>query len=265
MLLVGGCDSRATCSWSRLTVFLLRRLLGVLFVTEARSMERGVQWSPMKSESWSGWFLLKSSPTCSCHWLHYDLQNVPHENAKCAAGTVCANWSEASWLLTDWTELCRLLNCLEADPIVNTARNSSCIVAIVRHHENPVYRSVAWIPISESVTLLPKFLICGRFPWEAPTDVKNQHFHPAACNLVHWLPRYASTIIYRCIALLQLLYRWQHQSLKLWYHFVGPVFCRAYGQRLKVSHLRVHRFIQTTLQHSVKHCRDLQSTEQLRT
>jgi hypothetical protein len=38
-------------------------------------------------------------------------------------------------------------------------------------------------------------------------DVKNQHIHPAAWNCIHWLPRYASTIIYRCIALLQLLYR----------------------------------------------------------
>jgi hypothetical protein len=44
----------------------------------------------------------------------------------------------------------------------------------------------------------------------------NQHVHPAAWNFVHWLPRYASTTIYRCIALLQLLYRWQHQSWKLW-------------------------------------------------
>jgi hypothetical protein len=44
----------------------------------------------------------------------------------------------------------------------------------------------------------------------------NQHFHWAAWNVVHWLPRYASTTIYRCIALLQLLYRWQHQSRKLW-------------------------------------------------
>jgi hypothetical protein len=40
--------------------------------------------------------------------------------------------------------------------------------------------------------------------------------HPAALSFVHWLPRYASTVIYRCVALLQLLYRWQHQSRKLW-------------------------------------------------
>jgi hypothetical protein len=45
---------------------------------------------------------------------------------------------------------------------------------------------------------------------------KNQHVHPAVWNFVCWLPRYASTIIYHCIALIQLLYRWQHQSWKLW-------------------------------------------------
>jgi hypothetical protein len=39
---------------------------------------------------------------------------------------------------------------------------------------------------------------------------KNQHIHPAAGNFVHWLPRYASIITYRYIALLQLLCRWQH-------------------------------------------------------
>jgi hypothetical protein len=46
--------------------------------------------------------------------------------------------------------------------------------------------------------------------------VKNQHIHPTESNFVHRFPRYSSTIIYRCIALLQLLYRWQHQSLKFW-------------------------------------------------
>jgi hypothetical protein len=44
---------------------------------------------------------------------------------------------------------------------------------------------------------------------------KNQHVHSAVWNYVHWLPRYAS-IIYRCIALLQLLHRRQHQYRKLW-------------------------------------------------
>jgi hypothetical protein len=51
---------------------------------------------------------------------------------------------------------------------------------------------------------------------------KNHHVHPAAWNVVHWLPGYVSTIIYRCIALLQLLYKWQHQSRKLWTPLVNP-------------------------------------------
>jgi hypothetical protein len=46
-------------------------------------------------------------------------------------------------------------------------------------------------------------------------DVKNQHLHSTAWNYVHWLPRYTSTVIYRHIALLQLLQRWQHQFRKL--------------------------------------------------
>jgi hypothetical protein len=96
------CNGRATCSWSRLTAFMLGSLQEVLLFTEARSMERAGQRSPMKPESWSGWFPLKSSPTCSYRWSHCDLQNVPREDANCTAGTVLANWREASWLLTDW-------------------------------------------------------------------------------------------------------------------------------------------------------------------
>jgi hypothetical protein len=67
------CGGRATCSWNRLAALLLERLLGVLFFTGARSMGRTVMWSPMKPERWSGWFPLKSSPTCSYRWLHCDL------------------------------------------------------------------------------------------------------------------------------------------------------------------------------------------------
>jgi hypothetical protein len=39
---------------------------------------------------------------------------------------------------------------------------------------------------------------------------------PSCVKFIHWLPRYASAIIYHWIALLQLLYRWQHPSQKLW-------------------------------------------------
>jgi hypothetical protein len=42
------------------------------------------------------------------------------------------------------------------------------------------------------------------------------------------LPRYDSTIIYRCIALLQLLYRWEHQSWKFFtfLHSIHKCSCR---------------------------------------
>jgi hypothetical protein len=88
------CDGRATCSWSRLTALLVGRLLGTFLFTEARSMGGGGysvksdearDWvDPAGSHlnqrvSWSGWFPLKSSPTCYSRWLHWNLQNVPPE------------------------------------------------------------------------------------------------------------------------------------------------------------------------------------------
>jgi hypothetical protein len=73
-----------------------------------------------------------------------------------------------NWL--NWTDPRRLINCLEADPSVDTACNNTCFVAIVGYHGNPVYQAVAWILICVSITWLPKFLTCGRFPWEAPTN-----------------------------------------------------------------------------------------------
>jgi hypothetical protein len=43
------------------------------------------------------------------------------------------------------------------------------------------------------------------------TRVKTAHFHPATCNLAHWLTRHGSPTIYRCFELPQFLYRWRHQ------------------------------------------------------
>jgi hypothetical protein len=105
MLLVGGwLRWPGDCSLSRLTALLLGRVLGVLLFTEARSMGRAIRWSPMKPESWSGWFPLKSSPTCSYRWLHCDLQNVPRVHANCTAGNVRANWSVSSWWPANGTQ-----------------------------------------------------------------------------------------------------------------------------------------------------------------
>jgi hypothetical protein len=157
------CDGRATCSWSRLTALLLGRLLGMLLFTEARSMESAVQWSPMKPESWSGWLPLMSSPTCSCCWLHCDLQNVSRELLELY---VLTGPRHPCYSLTE-------LNCVVSLTALRRTQVKTLLakihVAIVGCHGNPVYRSVAWIPICVSVTWSPKFSSCGRFPWEALT------------------------------------------------------------------------------------------------
>jgi hypothetical protein len=51
--------------------------------------------------------------------------------------------------------------------------------------------------------------------WLHRKDVNYQHVCPAAWNFVHWLPRYDSILIC-CYIMLQLLYRWQHQSQNIW-------------------------------------------------
>jgi hypothetical protein len=55
-------------------------------------------------------------------------------------------------------------------------------------------------------------------------NTKNQHIHPAMWNVAHRLPVYACTITDHCIALLQLLHKWQHQSMKLWIQVVHLSF-----------------------------------------
>jgi hypothetical protein len=46
--------------------------------------------------------------------------------------------------------------------------------------------------------------------------MKTAHFHPATCNLAHWLSIHGSPTIHRCFTLPQLLYRWRHQSGIFW-------------------------------------------------
>jgi hypothetical protein len=46
-------------------------------------------------------------------------------------------------------------------------------------------------------------------------ECKNQNVHPAAWIFALWLPRYASTIIYHFITLLELLCRWRCQYIVL--------------------------------------------------
>jgi hypothetical protein len=42
---------------------------------------------------------------------------------------------------------------------MEASRNDSCVITIVGYHGNSVYRVVASITV---------WVICGRFPWEAP-------------------------------------------------------------------------------------------------
>jgi hypothetical protein len=69
---------------------------------------------------------------------------------------------------------------------------------------------------------------------------KNRHVHPSAWNLVHWLPRHASAIIYSCIALIQLLYRWHHQSRKLWIPTRIDGKCKSRREQLDFSTDSIH-------------------------
>jgi hypothetical protein len=115
----------------------------------------------------------------------------------------------ADWL-TDWTDPCNLLNCLEPDPRVDTARNNTCFVVIVGYHGNPVYRAVGWVPIYLSVTWLPKFLTCGRFPWEAPTTQ-----HPRQTSNIPWL---INCRLYKPLSedLTDSLFHWSSASVRQW-------------------------------------------------
>jgi hypothetical protein len=87
-------------SWSRLTGLLL----GDCWECVCSSL-RFAWWGVLFSEtrwsqrvSWSGWFPVKSSPTCSCRW-RCSLQNVPREHGDCTAGDLRVNPPEASsWL-----------------------------------------------------------------------------------------------------------------------------------------------------------------------
>jgi hypothetical protein len=172
MLLVGGwLRWPGDCSSSRQTALLLGRLLEVLLFTEARSMGRAIHCSPMKPESWSGWFPLKSLPTCSCRWLHCDLQNVPRELLELYVLTGPRHLRR--WL----TELIRVvsLTALRRTQVKTLLATIYELLRLLVTMESPVYRDVTWIPICVSVTWSPVFPTCGRFPWEAPT-------HPLLVN-----------------------------------------------------------------------------------
>jgi hypothetical protein len=76
---------------------------------------------------------------------------------------------------------------------------------------------------------------------------KNQYFHPAAWNSVHWLPMYANTTIYCCIAVLQLLYRWHKLSRKL---SIPPCI----NISSKTWHTKYHSPLQDQVTHILEKC-----------
>jgi hypothetical protein len=142
-----------------------------LLFTEARLVRRAVQWRPMKPESWSSWFPLKSSPTGSCRCVGCCLQNVPRDLlemkvltgprhlADCTAG-MCVSPScvlpsfvyVSPSLVLGWNP-----SCASQRTAKETARNDSCVVKIVGYRGNRV------------VTSIPLLITCRRFSWEAPT------------------------------------------------------------------------------------------------
>jgi hypothetical protein len=117
------CDGRATVvevGWRRCCLEDCWECCSSLVLTKGRA----VKWSLMKIESWSGWFPLKSSPTCSCRWLHYDLQNVPREHPNCTARTQRANWSESSSWLKRLPRIFLLLSCYQIATEVTVTQTS---------------------------------------------------------------------------------------------------------------------------------------------
>jgi hypothetical protein len=72
---------------------------------------------------------------------------------------------------------------------------------------------------AQNLMHLPSDLSQNRISPDTQLQIKGhkKSIHPPSCiNVVHLLPTYANTISYCCITLLQVLYRRQHQSRKLW-------------------------------------------------
>jgi hypothetical protein len=126
------------------------------------------RWS--QRVSWSGWFPLKSSRTCSCCRLHCDLQNVPREHANRTAGMYVLTVPRhlANWL--DDLDCVVSLTALRRTQVKTLLATIHELLRLLVTMESPVYRAVTWIPICVRVTWLPKFLSCGSFPWEAPSE-----------------------------------------------------------------------------------------------
>jgi hypothetical protein len=141
-------------------------------------MGRALQWSPMKPESWFGWFPLKSSQTCSYHWLHCDFQNVLRNHRNRTNRTQRANWSvfpyssvDILWRTQYRTPIALLENAVLCCTLFTKPYHSNdeavllrvCVAMWMLLHNSE------HLQISTVADRLSMFTTCGRIPWKAPT------------------------------------------------------------------------------------------------
>jgi hypothetical protein len=80
--------------------------------------------------------------------------------------------------------------CLKADPNVNTARNNSCIVAIVGYHGSSVYRAVSYIYIYIYVCVCVCVCVCVPWSFHGPSDLSKGRIWPYSklkCPFLIWI------------------------------------------------------------------------------
>jgi hypothetical protein len=134
------CDGRAIVievGWRRCC---LKDCWECLLYTGARLMGRAVQWSQRVDPAGSHLSLRRPAPIDG----YIATSRTYHANNRTALLELN--------MLTEASSMYSSVDVLKRDPSEDTARNSSCIVAIVGYHENSVYRAVVWIRICVTVT-----------------------------------------------------------------------------------------------------------------
>jgi hypothetical protein len=180
--------------------------------------------SLVKREVWGGalsWcnsqFFCRRSPGRSLRTSSCSRRKTSQKHAELTAWPARTNYLWAIPLMSKkimsmlFTSLFTYLDFFSLGEFVRTVYGSCYLCQGLRHIFSEICTKFEAVPLSDPSRnrMRPdtRFQIKGR---------KYQHLDSAAWNLVHRLPGYASTIICSCIALLQMLYRWQHQSRKLW-------------------------------------------------
>ena len=139
---------------------------------------------------------------------------------------------KSSWIratVSGVVQLLRLPACSSSSTDVRPVLNHWNVYARLKHWSS----KACWVIVRVSVPLIPRLaqnlmrtrcsflwsivkIAIGHVHDSKQTHLKTVHFHPAVCNLGHWLTRNGSPTTYRCFALAQMLYRWPHQSGKFW-------------------------------------------------